>query len=94
MIGWTFQVGAADVYALTFKYHNPFKESKKGYYELVYPDGTVLKAKTEVLFDPTREGKWNYLNENTTTMINAGTYIVKLDSEDASGVMLDYLEVK
>ena len=94
MIGWTFQVGAADVYALTFKYHNPFKESKKGYYELVYPDGTVLKAKTEVLFDPTREGKWNYLNENTTTMINAGTYIVKLYSEDASGVMLDYLEVK
>ncbi|WP_225552136.1 malectin domain-containing carbohydrate-binding protein [Sphingobacterium bovistauri] len=94
MVGWEIAVGAADIYALTFKYHNPLKESKVGYYEVLYPDGTVLKERTKVLFDPTREGKWNYLNENTTTMINAGTYIVNLYSEDADDIMLDYLEVK
>lgn len=94
MVGWEIHVGVADVYALTFKYHNATQEQKRGYYEVLAKDGSVLKPKTEVLFEPTREGKWNYLNENTSTMINAGTYIVKIYSDGAAGVYMDNLDVQ
>ncbi|SEG67859.1 protein of unknown function [Sphingobacterium lactis] len=94
MVGWEISVGVADVYALTFKYHNAGNTPKKGWYEVLSLDGTILKSKTPVIFEPTRSGKWNYLNENTSTMINAGSYIVKIYSEDAEGIYIDNLDVQ
>lgn len=94
MVGWQIQVGVADIYALTFKYHNATSETKYGYYDVVALDGAVLKPKTKVSFEPTREGKWNYLDENTTTMINAGTYLVRLYADGAKGVYVDNLDVQ
>lgn len=93
-VAWEIQVGVADIYALTFKYHNPSKEIKSGFYEVLAKDGSVLKPKTAVTFEPTREGKWNYLDENTSTMINAGIYIVKLYAADAKDVYVDNLDVQ
>src|SRR5690606_10486343 len=93
-IGWQFQVGAADVYALSIKYHNPFKEARRGYYEILDKDKHVLVPKTPIQLEPTRVGKWNYINTDTKTMINAGTYFVKLYSSDLEGVIIDNLEVK
>ncbi|GGH10591.1 hypothetical protein GCM10011418_09000 [Sphingobacterium alkalisoli] len=93
-VGWEIQVGVADIYALTFKYHNASKEAKSGFYEVLAKDGAILKPKTAVTFEPTREGKWNYLDENTSTMINAGTYIVKLYAADAKDVYVDNLDVR
>lgn len=94
MVGWEISVGVADVYALTFKYHNASTEQKYGYYEVLAKDGTVLRARTPVVFEPTREGKWNYLDENTGTMVNAGTYIVRIYSEGAKEVYIDNLDVR
>lgn len=93
-VGWEIQVGVADIYALTFKYHNAGKEAKSGFYEVLAKDGAILKPKTAVTFEPTREGKWNYLDENTSTMINAGTYIVKLYAADAKDVYVDNLDLR
>ncbi|TJZ62161.1 DUF4982 domain-containing protein [Sphingobacterium olei] len=93
-VAWEIQVGVADIYALTFKYHNSSKETKSGFYEVLAKDGAILKPKTAVSFEPTREGKWNYLDENTSTMINAGTYIVKLFAADAKDVYVDNLDVQ
>jgi len=93
-IGWQFQVGAADVYALSIKYHNPFKEMRRGYYEILDKDKHVLVPKSPIQLDPTRSGKWNYINTDTKTMINAGTYFIKFYSIDLEGVIVDNLEVK
>ncbi|HLR50726.1 MAG TPA: malectin domain-containing carbohydrate-binding protein [Candidatus Sphingobacterium stercoripullorum] len=94
MVEWKIQVGVADVYALTFKYHNRTKEVKTGYYELYDIEGKMLKDKTKVDLMPTREGKWNYLDENSSTMINAGTYFVRFYSDGGNAILVDNLEVK
>ncbi|WP_286588859.1 malectin domain-containing carbohydrate-binding protein [Sphingobacterium sp. N143] len=91
---WEFQVGAADVYSLTIKYHNPFQIVHQGYYEVLDKNKQILIPKTPVQLTPTRSGKWNYILADTKTMINAGTYYVKFYAVDAKGVMLDNLEVK
>ncbi|WP_310081518.1 malectin domain-containing carbohydrate-binding protein [Sphingobacterium sp. 2149] len=93
-IAWEFQVGAADVYSLLVKYHNPFKEVRRAYYEILDKNRHVLVPKTLVSLEPTRSGKWNYINTDTKTMINAGTYFIKLYSLDSKGVVVDNLEVK
>ncbi|WP_316809934.1 malectin domain-containing carbohydrate-binding protein [Pedobacter heparinus] len=87
-------VGVADTYSLTVKYHNPFERPLKGKIEVLTLDGTVLKAADPIEFNPTKKGKWNYFNTNTGTMINAGTYKVRLIAEDAAGLSIDALDVQ
>ncbi len=94
IVEWTIKTGVADVYSLTFKYHNPFKEQKTAFVEVVALDGTVMKPKEKIALDPTRVGKWNYLNTSTGTMVNAGTYKVRLIAEDAIDVYVDALDVQ
>ena len=95
--GWIefeIKVGVADVYALTLKYHNATKETQHATIELITMDGVVLKPAEEVDLEPTREGKWNYIDTDTGTMINAGTYRIRIKSIDAAGIYLDALDVK
>lgn len=87
-------VGVADTYSLTVKYHNPFEGSLKGKLEVLTLDGTVLKPEEVITFEPTKKGKWNYFNTNTGTMINAGTYKVRLQATDAAGLSIDALDVQ
>jgi beta-galactosidase len=94
VLEWHMIVGVADTYSLTIKYHNPFERSLKGKIEVLTMDGTVLKAAESVEFTPTKKGKWNYFNTNTGTMINAGTYRVRLIAVDAAGLSMDGLDVQ
>jgi hypothetical protein len=94
ILEWQMVVGVADTYSLTLKYHNPFERSLKGKIEVLTMDGTVLKAAEAVEFTPTKKGKWNYFNTNTGTMINAGTYRVRLIAVDAEGLSMDGLDVQ
>lgn len=94
VLEWRMTVGVADTYSLTVKYHNPFEHSLKGGIELLTLDGTVLKAAEPITFTPTKKGKWNYFNTNTGTMINAGTYRVRLIAGDAAGLSIDGLDVQ
>jgi len=94
VLEWRMTVGVADTYSLTIKYHNPFERSLKGKVEVLTLDGTVLKPAEAVTFTATKKGKWNYFNTNTGTMINAGTYRVRLIAEDTEGLSVDGLDVQ
>ncbi|MBD1420587.1 malectin domain-containing carbohydrate-binding protein [Sphingobacterium chuzhouense] len=95
--GWMefeIKVGVADVYALTLKYHNASKETKQATIELITMDDVVLKPAEQVRLEPTREGKWNYIDTDTGTMINAGTYRIRVKSIDAKDIYIDAVDVK
>jgi beta-galactosidase len=94
VLEWYMVVGVADTYSLTVKYHNPFERSLKGKIEVLTLDGTVLKPAEPIEFKQTRKGKWNYFNTTTGTMINAGTYRVRLIAEDMEGLSIDALDVQ
>ncbi|MEJ5995747.1 malectin domain-containing carbohydrate-binding protein [Pedobacter sp. Du54] len=93
ILEFTINVGVADTYSLTLKYHNPLQTNLKGKLAFLMADGTLMKTE-EITFSPTKEGKWNYLATNTGTMINAGTYKVRLTSIDAMGLFIDGLAVQ
>ncbi|TCD28397.1 DUF4982 domain-containing protein [Pedobacter psychrodurus] len=90
---WQISVGVADTYSLTIKYHNPSVQLLKGKLEFSSVDGTLMKTES-VEFAPTKTGKWNYLNTNTGSMINAGTYKLKLIPTEAKGLAVDALDVQ
>ncbi len=93
-VAWEIQVGAADVYSFQIKYHNPFKERRQGYYEILDQNKNIMVPKTAVDIEQTKVGKWNYIAGDTKTMINAGTYFVKFYGVSSEGIMVDNLEVK
>lgn len=94
VLEFTISVGVADTYSLTVKYHNPFEHTLKAKIEVITMDGTVLKPAETIAFSPAKKGKWNYFSTNTGTMINAGTYKVRLIAEDAAGLSIDAVDVQ
>ncbi len=94
VLEFTINTGVADTYSLTVKYHNPFQKILKARIEVLAVDGTVMKPAETFDMAPTKEGKWNYFTTNTGTMINAGTYKVRIISEEAGGVSIDALDVQ
>ena len=93
VLEWKIGTGAADTYSLTIKYHNPFNTNLKGKLEFLSADGTLMKTEL-VEFTPTKEGKWNYLNTTTGSMINAGSYLVRIIATETKGLYLDALDVQ
>jgi len=90
---WQLSVGVADTYSLTLKYHNPSEQLLKAKLEFLSADGTLMKTEM-VEFAPTKAGKWNYLSTNTGSMINAGTYKLKLIATESKGLAVDALDVQ
>jgi len=90
---WQISVGVADTYSLTIKYHNPSDRLLKAKLEFLSADGTLMKTEM-VEFVPTKTGKWNYLSTNTGSMINAGTYKLKLIAIETKGLAVDALDVQ
>ncbi|MDQ0966071.1 beta-galactosidase [Flavobacterium sp. W4I14] len=90
---WQISVGVADTYSLTLKYHNPSEQLLKAKLEFLSADGTLMKTEM-VEFAPTKTGKWNYLSTNTGSMINAGTYKLKLIATETKGLAVDALDVQ
>lgn len=94
VVAFEINVGVADVYSLTLKYHNAFATSRMVSVEVQTLEGNVLKPAEKLQLDPTREGKWNYVTTNTGTMINAGTYRVIVRGIDAKDIYIDALDVQ
>jgi len=92
-IEWTIPVGVADIYAFEIRYHNPTNQNFTGKLALVAADGTVMKEEP-VEFNFTRPGKWNYINTNSGTMINAGNYKIRITSSDAVGLSFNDVAVQ
>ena len=90
---WNISVGVADTYSLTIKYHNPSAQPLKAKLEFLSADGTLMKTEMAE-FAPTKEGKWNYLSTNTGSMINAGSYKVRLTATETKGLAVDALDVQ
>ncbi|MCX2476664.1 malectin domain-containing carbohydrate-binding protein [Pedobacter sp. MC2016-05] len=93
ILEWSIGVGVADTYSLTIKYHNPFSKVSRAKIEFLSADGTLMKTE-QAEFAPTKSGKWNYLNTNTGSMINAGSYKVRLIAIDAKELAIDALDVQ
>ncbi|OQP59822.1 malectin domain-containing carbohydrate-binding protein [Niastella populi] len=92
-IDFTITPGVADVYSITFRYSYSGTDTRKGSWQLIAADGTVMK--TEAMeFTNTREGKWNYFTTTTGSMINAGKYTVRITAVDAEGVAVGGLDVQ
>lgn len=94
VLEFTVNTGVADTYSLTVKYHNPFQKTLRAQIEVLAADGMVMKKPEMFDLAPTKEGKWNYFTTNTGTMINAGTYKVRIISEDTEGVSFDAVDVQ
>ena len=74
---WRIAVGIGDEYSLALKYRWPGAAPGPGRLEIRMEDGTLIREQT-VELKPAANGKWNYLNSTTGTMINAGHYLVRL----------------
>jgi beta-galactosidase len=92
-LDWTFSVGVGDTYSLTISYNNSGTKAEKGMLQLLSADGILLKQE-DILFTPTRQGKLNYISTTTGTMINAGSYTVRVKSQEAEGLAINSLEVQ
>jgi beta-galactosidase len=93
ILEWTISVGVADIYSLTISYNNPKANVIKGKLEFFSADGTKMKEE-DVEFTPTKPGKTNYISTTTGSMINAGTYKVRITSKEAEGVNINSLDVQ
>jgi beta-galactosidase len=93
-VEWTIQTGVADTYSLTFRYANQLTKPLTARLTVFGADG-VLRIKEETVeLLPSKPGKWNYLATSTGTMINAGSYRVRLTGLDAAGLSVSGLEVQ
>ena len=92
-ISWSFDTGVGDVYSLTLRYANQTNKDLKAKLELYALDGTLMK--TEIAnFPPSLEGKWSYFTTTTGSMINAGTYTLKIIALDAENLSVSKLTVQ
>jgi hypothetical protein len=93
-VEWTIQTGVADTYSLTFRYANQLAKPMTAKLTIMGVDGKLLIKEENVELVPSKPGKWNYLTTSTGTMINAGSYRVKLTGIDAVGLSISGLEVQ
>jgi hypothetical protein len=92
-VEWTIQTGVADVYSLTVRYANTLGRPLRGKLTVSAADGTLLREEAVELV-PSKPGKWNYLASSTGTMINAGSYRIRLTATDAAGLSVSSLDVQ
>jgi hypothetical protein len=93
-VEWTIQTGVADTYSLTFRYANQLAKPLTAKLTIMGADGKLLIKEENVELVPSKPGKWNYLATSTGTMINAGSYRIKLAAVDAAGLSVSGLEVQ
>ncbi len=93
ILEFSIAVGVADTYSLTIKYHNPLQKNLKAKLEFLAADGTLMRTENAD-FVPAKEGKWNYYNTTTGSMINAGAYKLRIIATDAKDLTFDALDVQ
>ncbi|HTN21436.1 MAG TPA: malectin domain-containing carbohydrate-binding protein [Pelobium sp.] len=92
-ISWSFNTGVADVYSLTLRYVNQTDEDIKIKMELFSLDGSLMKTEVATL-SPSIDGKWSYFTTTTGSMINAGTYTLRISNPEAKGLSISKLTVQ
>ena len=90
---FVFQLGVADKYSFQLRYANMTDKVMKGRLQMLSADG-VLMREEPLEFTKSKPGKWNYINTDSGSMINAGTYWLRIISTDAEGLGVSNLEVQ
>jgi hypothetical protein len=90
-IEWTINVGIAGTYSLKFRYINQNESTVPINISIIDANGIALK--NDLLeFQPSVN--WRAFTTTTGTMINAGTYKIRLSGMDKGGLGIDVLEVQ
>jgi beta-galactosidase len=92
-VEWPVLIGAADIYAISVKYYNPLEKGLNATVQLAGAGGTMMPEEP-LGFSFTRAGKWNSVQFNTHTMINAGNYTIKLIFNNAAGLALSGIDIQ
>ncbi|MCH5720303.1 malectin domain-containing carbohydrate-binding protein [Niabella hibiscisoli] len=92
-ITWPIATGVADVYSITVKYNSPAEQDITGSLQLFDVSSNKMVDEA-VVFKTTRPGKWNYITINTGSMINAGSYKVKLITKNANGLVVSNIDIQ
>jgi hypothetical protein len=92
-VQWPIQIGVADIYSITVKYFYPGPQELKAKLEL-YQAGNSRMLAVPVSFTFTNPGKWNQFTVNTSNMINAGNYVVKLVLENAKDLVISGIDIQ
>ena len=92
-IAWTINIGVAGKYSLKFRYINATENVIPMNISITDANGILLNNEI-IEFSGTTADKWQSLTTTTGTMINAGTYKVKLSSTGKEGLSIDVLEVQ
>lgn len=90
---WPIKTGVADYHAIHFKYTNETNSAIHAQMILQAADGTVLQQ-SEVIFEPTKEGKYQEITAYTQSMINAGNYQIKIQASKARGLGIRGIRVQ
>jgi len=93
IVEWPIQIGVADIYSITMKYHCNSEQPVKGKLQLIGAGNTMMLDE-EVQFNFTNTGKWNQFTINTGNMINAGNYTVRLLVASASNLVISGIDIQ
>jgi beta-galactosidase len=92
-VQWPIQTGVADMYSITVRYYYPREKELNGTLQLIGA-GNNRMLEEPVSFKFTRDGKWNQFTINTSGMINAGNYIVRLETNDAKDLVVSGIDIQ
>lgn len=90
-IAWPIQMGVADKYSITVKYH--CANADIGNVVLLDAGGNRMLDQP-VNFTITKEGKWSQFTITTKNMINAGHYQLKLEVNNAKGLAISGIDLQ
>lgn len=92
-VDYSIQTGVGDRYSFTVKYFYSKEQEIKGKMQLLDAGGTMMQEEA-VNFTFTRAGKWNLFTINTSSQINAGNYIVRLEIDNGEGLAVSSVDVQ
>ena len=90
---WSIHTGVADIYSLTIRYAHTAPGALTALLQLLDENNHLLHEE-KVQLPSSLPGKWAYLNSSTGTMINAGSYRLRLISVNGAGLAIDGLDVQ
>lgn len=91
-IVWTFQVGLASKYGLEIRYTNPGEEILVAEMNIESLDGRPMSSET-LEFEPSGN-RWRSLRTDTGSIINAGTYRLKIQLKNGGPLWFQFLKVQ
>ncbi|MFV0378134.1 MAG: malectin domain-containing carbohydrate-binding protein [Mangrovibacterium sp.] len=91
-IVWTFQVGLASKYGLEIRYTNPSEQTLTAEMSIESLDGRPMSSSV-LEFEPSGD-RWRSLRTDTGSIINAGTYQLKIRLKSGGPLWFQFLKVQ